>query len=287
LIAASPAATIAAMEIRRTTRANGQVVFAYPREQGGVLWHHVRRPLSFFEHRHDEVELMLVERGRATYLVDDRRHPIAAGDANWMFPHQAHVLARCTPDFSIWVAAFAGDLVRECYPDGNGPAPRGDGLLVVRLGARPTAQLSGLAYEVLAAPPAHRRAGLGFLLRAAWERSRGATAGSGAALLHPAVSAALRQLTGAADDPDPGRIAAAAGIGRRHFLRRFRSETGVSLADHRTRLRLERALARLAAGDRDLLTIALDAGFGSYSQFHRVFRAAHGCAPRDWYPPPG
>jgi AraC-like DNA-binding protein/mannose-6-phosphate isomerase-like protein (cupin superfamily) len=260
-----------------------QAHFGYPVADGGVIWHHVRRPLSYREHRHDEVELMLVERGRATYQVDDRRHAIAAGDVIWMFPHQAHVLVRRSEDFTVWVAAFSPALQRECFP-GGGPAPRPDGsLLIVRLGARPIAQLAGIGEEILAAPSAHRRAGLGFLLRAAWERCR--SSDGAPSDRHPAVTEALRLLTGGSDDPDVARLAAAAGVSRRHFLRLFRSGTGVSLPDHLRRLRLERATARLAAGGSDLLAIALDAGFGSYSQFHRVFRAAYGCAPRDWQPP--
>ncbi len=65
-----------------------------------------------------------------------------------------------------------------------------------------------------------------------------------------------------------------------HFHRVFRSLIGETLGEFITRLRLERALRMLAHNPRANLTqVALDCGFGSSSNFSRVFKQSYGVAP--------
>ena len=86
-----------------------------------------------------------------------------------------------------------------------------------------------------------------------------------------------------ADDP----TLAAQAIARRFevtfawFVRVFKAEMGMSLVEYRNRLRLDRvdALLREAPCRSEA---ALAAGFGSYAQFHRVFRKLRDAAPRDY-----
>ena len=72
------------------------------------------------------------------------------------------------------------------------------------------------------------------------------------------------------------------GLSDGHLARLFKSETGVSMVEYRNRLRLERFFRVVAASADNLLDAAKAAGFGSYAQFHRVFRATLGAAPRDY-----
>ena len=80
-------------------------------------------------------------------------------------------------------------------------------------------------------------------------------------------------------------IAAALNISDSHLGRMFKAVKGVSLVDYRNRLRLERFVALLDRGGTNLLAAALEAGFGSYSQFHRVFRARLHATPRAYLRP--
>lgn len=76
------------------------------------------------------------------------------------------------------------------------------------------------------------------------------------------------------------RVADAAHCSPFHFHRLFKRVTGETLTAFVTRMRLERALHRLAHGPAGTLTeIALDAGFNSASDFSRRFRAQYGIAP--------
>ena len=62
----------------------------------------------------------------------------------------------------------------------------------------------------------------------------------------------------------------------------FKEEMGVSLVEYKNRLRLERFLTLVSPGGGNLMQAALDAGFGSYAQFHRVFRELLGATPREY-----
>ena len=77
-------------------------------------------------------------------------------------------------------------------------------------------------------------------------------------------------------------IAAKLDISLSRLVRVFKGQMGMSLVAYRNRLRLERFSALLANGRTTLLDAALAAGFGSYAQFHRVFRALGQGRPRDY-----
>jgi AraC-like DNA-binding protein len=61
----------------------------------------------------------------------------------------------------------------------------------------------------------------------------------------------------------------------------FKHEAKVSIVAYRNELRLARFLCKVDTKACNLLEAALDGGFGSYAQFHRVFRARFGKSPRE------
>lgn len=63
------------------------------------------------------------------------------------------------------------------------------------------------------------------------------------------------------------------------IARLFKAEMGMSLVEYRNRLRLERFSSVLNEKGDNLLEAALEAGFGSYTQFHRVFVTLRGMTP--------
>jgi AraC-like DNA-binding protein len=98
-----------------------------------------------------------------------------------------------------------------------------------------------------------------------------------AALRHPLV----RRISGLlAADPSLSfaDIARRLHMSQGHLTRTFKRQVGYSIVDYRNELRLARFLGR--ASDSALLEAAMGAGFGSYAQFHRVFRARFGTSPR-------
>ena len=88
-------------------------------------------------------------------------------------------------------------------------------------------------------------------------------------------------------DPRMGgkQIADALNISLSRLARVFKTLKGTSLVEYRNNLRLERFVAMMDRGCTNLLEAALDAGFGSYAQFHRVFRARLQTTPREYLRP--
>jgi len=74
-------------------------------------------------------------------------------------------------------------------------------------------------------------------------------------------------------------VARAAGVSRFHLLRAFQAATGRSVMRHVRGRRLTEAARALAAGAPDILTVALDAGYGSHEAFTRAFRDQFGLPP--------
>ncbi len=66
----------------------------------------------------------------------------------------------------------------------------------------------------------------------------------------------------------------------------FREQAGVSLTQYRNRLRIERFFTEVEPSGGNLLQAAFHAGFGSYPQFHRVFRELLDATPRDYLSAP-
>jgi AraC-like DNA-binding protein len=66
-----------------------------------------------------------------------------------------------------------------------------------------------------------------------------------------------------------------------YLARSFKSEVGISLVEYRHRRLMARFFEAVERGQRNLLAAALDAGFSSYTQFHRVYRKMFGKSPRD------
>jgi AraC family transcriptional regulator len=74
-------------------------------------------------------------------------------------------------------------------------------------------------------------------------------------------------------------IAAVAGVSRFHMARAFGAATGHSVMRYVRGRRLSEAARALAAGAPDILTVALDAGYGSHEAFTRAFSDQFGMTP--------
>jgi AraC family transcriptional regulator len=74
-------------------------------------------------------------------------------------------------------------------------------------------------------------------------------------------------------------ISAVAGISRFHMVRAFAAATGLSVMRYVRVRRLSEAARALAAGAPDILSLALEADYGSHEAFTRAFRDHFGVTP--------
>jgi AraC-like DNA-binding protein len=232
-------------------------------------------------HRHREREFNLVTAGRSRYLLWGetglRRVELSAGTLIWLYPHQDHVLIDKTPDYRAWIGV-ATDALLTPFVD---PQPGADDARL--LAPTDLTSLDTLCAEVQGVSEAGRfNAGLAWVFVRARQAFESAAALSSPAALHPAVARAVRQLR---DQPQKDysveTLAALCGLSGPHLSRLFRLQTGLSLTAFRNRERVRRFdTLRSTDPQATLLQIALEAGFGSYSQLHRCYVATYGAGPR-------
>lgn len=74
-------------------------------------------------------------------------------------------------------------------------------------------------------------------------------------------------------------LAALVGVSAFHLCRVFRHQTGRTLHEHRTELRMRQALERLPDYVANVTQLALDLGFSSHSHFTAAFRRTYGITP--------
>ncbi len=74
-------------------------------------------------------------------------------------------------------------------------------------------------------------------------------------------------------------VARACGVSRSHLANAFGTATGWPVMKYLKARRLTQAAHRLAAGASDILTLALDSGYGSHEAFSRAFRDQFGQTP--------
>jgi AraC-like DNA-binding protein len=253
----------------------------------GNLWHYRQQGLANAMHHHAELEFNLVTRGSGLYLLANRKYQIRRGDLLWLFPAQEHVLIEQSVDFEMWIGVARPKTVRRIATDAGAkilqranPA----GKYCRRLPQPAFARLETLIADIAAVHehPGLFNAGLGFALLAAWHQFERA-ADVPVHDVHPAVERAARLIRDKSNTLGLNELARLAGLSAPRLSRLFKQQTGVALVDFRNRQRVEKFMALYGTGQRlTMLDAALDAGFGSYPQFHRVFKRVVGCSPGDY-----
>lgn len=93
-----------------------------------------------------------------------------------------------------------------------------------------------------------------------------------------------RAITALNEDPTitADKLAGRLSVSSARLARAFRAELGLSLVQYRNRLRLERFFGLVEHRGGNFSEAATTAGFGSYAQFHRIFRQQVGVTPREY-----
>src|SRR3954453_19510369 len=82
-----------------------------------------------------------------------------------------------------------------------------------------------------------------------------------------------------ADQLTLDEVSAVGGVSRFHMVRAFATATGLSVMRYVRARRLSEAARALAGGAPDILSVALDADYGSHEAFTRAFREHFGVTP--------
>jgi AraC-like DNA-binding protein len=231
-----------------------------------------RRPRHF----HLEPELNLIASGRATFGIGESVVEVEQGDLLRFPPAQDHVLLQASPDLYLFAIgmdpALSSDVLRAeadqvmlplrlRLADDDFRALVNRASAIVDSGGveQPCAELWAQAYWL-----ASRR------------QTRPATA------MHVLTRRALSAVSRA---PDLGleMLSSQMRTAGSEISRYFHRDVGMTFVHFRTRLRLLRLIRVMDGGHTTLGAAADAAGFGSYSQCHRVFQAELGCSPQRFF----
>ena len=223
-----------------------------------------RRPRHF----HDQPELNVVTRGAGRFAVGNAEVRVCAGQVIGFAPGCEHELIAASSDFELFALGFEPDLVnayhRECgraLTFSGGP---------IEIGERDLESIRELCLSVDAMRD-----------RIALEQKLISVAANLCRNGPPTL--AWRALEALVTDPDGSRDALTRKLAsnRGDLSRAFRREVGATLPQYRNRLRILAFIRKLDAG-LSMTAASRLAGFGSYSQCHRVFRQLLGHSPREF-----
>jgi AraC-like DNA-binding protein len=224
-----------------------------------------RRPRHF----HAEPELNVVVAGTARFGIGNLVRDVRAGEMLAFPPAQDHVLLAGSPDLELFALGSSPALVREATAEREPTRA----FFHVRLEPGTAARMRARCGDASGLPGTEQVAGELWLL-ALWAAKE-----STEKLTAPHVLT-RRALALCHEHPEASRaeLARALRTDPTDVSRHFHRDLGVTLSTYRQRLRV---LAALAAVDRgaSITAAALDAGFGSYSQCHRVFQDVVGTSP--------
>jgi AraC-like DNA-binding protein len=241
----------------------------------GQVWSYApeyRRPRHF----HSEPELNLVVAGSATFGIGNEVSVLGAGELLAFTPGQDHVLLTGSRDLVLFAVGLRRGLAQDVLGDAGEAALSP---LHARLAPRDAEALVARCADATGRAGADQ-AVAELWLAAQWSSKRGE------ATRAPAHVLTRRALSALDSSPELDRTALARGARANpsEIGRYFRRDLGVSLVEYRARLRLLRFIEHADRGA-SLTAAALDAGFGSYSQCHRVFQQTLGLSPRRFFEP--
>jgi AraC-like DNA-binding protein len=231
-----------------------------------------RRPRHF----HDEPELNLIVAGSATFGVGRALVQVGPGELLGFPAGQDHALLHASADLRLFAIGMAPELSALVLGEARHEAAMP---LHAVLAPHNFKSLVERASSVV------DRSGVDPQIAELWQQANWFRRGPQRGLrteMHVLTRRALAML---AEEPalDRALLARRVRAAPTEVSRYFHRDLGLTLTQYRTRLRVLR-LIRLVDQRACSLTSAADiAGFGSYSQCHRAFRAELGCTLRDFF----
>lgn len=246
----------------------------------GEIWRYGPPQRAVDAHRHSELEVNLVISGTATYVLRDRRYEMGDGTLVWLFPAQEHLIIRQSPNFSMWIGVFRQIMLRKAELGQARLLRQKNPPEIFCRSLNPTAatELGYLFQKVQSARncPPEFNSGLVYLLLSTWSAFEKSARVLPQETLHPVIAHIIHSPELLDAETRIDHLAARAGISVGQLSRLFRKQMGVRLVDYRNHRRLQQFLSIYQSGTVTALSAALQSGFGSYPQFHRVFRSQVG-----------
>jgi len=233
-----------------------------------------RRPRHF----HAEPELNLIVAGSAKFGVGQEVISASAGDLLGFAPGQDHVLLETSPDLYLFAIGIQPKLSESILRKDRAIAMTP---LHARLGNSDFEALTRRAELIV------DRSGIDELGAELWEHANWVRSQDTNRRRAPMHVLTRRVLALMMDDSRLSRddLARHVRAAPSAISRYFHHDLGLPLVQYRMRLRLMHYIQLVDGRMANLTTAAKLAGFGSYSQCHRVFQSELGSSPRQFFYP--
>ena len=263
-------------------------------------------------HQHVELEINVVARGSVTYIVGRKSYTFHQGECLWLFPSQPHRCIVRTSDALYYVVQFKPTLIaRSCREEESAilkkHRPPKNAVLhtnlppakfrllrdimdsLLELGPDSDTLNSEVGYGLSPgfryehAKPDLLNSGLALILQLACECQLASVTEPRATQLHSSVLRALDILKKESESDCLKKLAMECGVSSAYLSRTFKQEVGMPINRYRNTMRLERfwQIRNRATRHMTLSEVVYEAGFGSYSQFSKIYRSTFGSCPRE------
>lgn len=251
----------------------------------GRFWRRSQRRIRAVEpRRHKELAAYHVTTGQMRYMIDGRVFLAGPRTLIWAYNDQSHMLVSETSDFDMWIFVLGDELIGDMTTGSASSLSSTDNRRnVFRLDEEAHQELLSIA-----AMASSVRSTFDHDLCLSWWafRAFAACQDRNSDFEKRSPVAVQRAIETISSDPSVTLpdLSAALGLSESRIGRLFKRETGESLVTFRNRCRLA-MVDRLMAEARstNLTQCAFEAGFGSYTQFFRVFTSLRGQSPRTYY----
>ncbi|MEX2592601.1 MAG: AraC family transcriptional regulator [Anditalea sp.] len=271
-----------------------------------------------YPHRHAELEMNIIIKGCAEYILSNQRYKLKRGNIVWLFPGQEHQLSQTDHDFGMYVIVFKEGLYKNInlfedkYKVLSEKNPKGSFCRRVSLSSieklemiceslcelnsnkvekSPAYYYAGQAFgyeknsEYHHSDPVILNSGLSYLMTVSWHLFLTEGVEKKMEVLNPLVERA-RNLLNAFPEKDFSLIdlAKECGTSSSRLSRLFNVQIGVSIVDYKNRLKLKQFINCINHNpDYNISEACYMVGFGSYSQFYKTFKQSFGTSPKAYF----
>jgi AraC family transcriptional regulator, melibiose operon regulatory protein len=240
-------------------------------------------------HRHIDLEINLIERGQFVYLLGGKRVYVESGQLALFWAAMPHQLIEVAPDtYTHWLTMPLAWFLKQSFST-RLTKPVLEGLLLITPAREFEIALFTQWSEDLF-KPSNERCTVVYLELEARLRRWGWSLQESTRMRQMPVSdihssdKAENMANWIANHYTEQitvvQIADAVSLHPNYAMKLFRRKYGITIIDYVTQHRIALAQQLLVTTDHDVLSIALQSGFGSSSQFYTVFKRLCGRAPR-------
>lgn len=254
-------------------------------------------------HYHPQLEFLVMLRGHARARIGQAIYPVHARQLVWHLPGIEHELLEASSDCDYRVVQIEPDLCAEVVPRASGLSAREQRLdftsnrfaswareLGFLISGRPVIELKradldcirdhcDLTCDDAQMSPGRAARSLRGALETAWRATRDDHDDRRPNSVVELACCLLLERPAL----ERSEVAHVLGVSESYLSRRFQAELGVSFLEQRSRLRVGHFVSQVAREQRSCLEAALLAGFGSYSQLHRVFAQLVHVSPKAYF----